>query len=141
MGMQDPLISQVDVRPVEGQSSAVNGINALKRFLPAFGTIICLEPVTETSCSQFERLRLVAVVKVVDAFNWKGSIGCEPGTEYEAERNSEQQEEVTASKLMHNVIKAELLVTRWCGSREVQIPWLPDSATLELIASNGLTPI
>ena len=67
--VKDPLVAKVNVITMECQSRVCGRIRAFERSISALSTGIRPEPVAKVAVLQFERLRLIAVVKVVHAFD------------------------------------------------------------------------
>jgi hypothetical protein len=72
-----PPISQEDVIAIQDKSRVIDRIRALEREMSTPNTGICPEPVTEVTIPQLKRLRLIAIVEMVNTFDWIGCLACE----------------------------------------------------------------
>jgi hypothetical protein len=75
--LKNSLIAQEDVVAVESQSIAFDGIRALQRQISSLPAGICPEPVAKATVMQLKRLKLIAVVKVVNAFERMWLAACD----------------------------------------------------------------
>jgi hypothetical protein len=67
--VKDPLVAKVNVITMECQSRACDRIRAFERSISALSTGIHPEPVAKMALPQLKRLGLIAVVKVIHAFD------------------------------------------------------------------------
>jgi hypothetical protein len=72
-----PPIPQEDIIAVQDQSRVIDRIRALEREMSTLNTGICPEPVTEVTVPQLKCLRLIAIVEVVNTFDWMWCLACE----------------------------------------------------------------
>jgi hypothetical protein len=93
--LKNSLIAQEDVVAVESQSIAFDGIRALQRQMSSLRAGICPEPVAKVTVMQLKRLRLIAVVKVVNAFERMWLVACDTAPERDTYEEQERWEQMT----------------------------------------------